>query len=483
MGKTQSQKLPRTVAFTITGGFVARYFLRSGLLDRLSHDGFKILILTPNPEEEYFRKEFERQNVYIEKLETEQIRAFVKKSKLIPYFQLLRFLCMQELTTIKMHYLEHRLERNANSFKSKVFWAFFDTALNILRKSIMMRNLLVKIETILLRADFHKELFRQYHPDLLICSTMGFAHTEVDAFLLREAKRYQIKTLAFILSWDNTTGKGWRGATPDYVINWTSIMKQELVMYHKYPEERCFISGPLHFDIHFKDLTASREDFLKSLGLEPDRKTITLFTYQPLKYPYHADIIKILGKAIKDGKFNKDVQFIVRIHPIWMGSYLAQGLQEFVNLCNSYPHFVTDKPEVLSQKLALDMPWSDMQKLSALCRYSDVIVNLYSTVTIEACIHDTPVVNINFNGFATQPLAFRKDVDKMYQNTHVQRVQEMGATTDANSPEELIQYINMYLNNPEINSQKRKQLAKQECEYLDGLSTERAALIIKQLTN
>ena len=35
--------------------------------------------------------------------------------------------------------------------------------------------------------------------------------------------------------------------------------------------------------------------------------------------------------------------------------------------------------------------------------HADVVVNVASTITIEACIFDTPVVNINFDGAGREP--------------------------------------------------------------------------------
>ena len=48
--------------------------------------------------------------------------------------------------------------------------------------------------------------------------------------------------------------------------------------------------------------------------------------------------------------------------------------------------------------LAIDVMPENQKHLGDTLHHADVVVNVASTISIEACIFDTPVVNINFDG-------------------------------------------------------------------------------------
>ena len=113
------------------------------------------------------------------------------------------------------------------------------------------------------------------------------------------------------------------------------------------------------------------------------------------------------------------------------------------------------------------------QHLADTLRHSDVIVNVASTIAVEAAIFDTPVVNISFDG--ESPSEFACSARRYYRFTHYVNVTRHNAVRIAASPDELIGHVNTYLANPHLDSSGRRQVVLEQCQFLDGRAAERVA--------
>jgi CDP-glycerol glycerophosphotransferase (TagB/SpsB family) len=104
--------------------------------------------------------------------------------------------------------------------------------------------------------------------------------------------------------------------------------------------------------------------------------------------------------------------------------------------------------------------------------HSDVVLNVASTLAIEASIFDTPVVNIGFDG---QPGSNRSLMEWHYGSTHFQKVVRSGAVRIAQSSGEMVDLINLYLGDPSQDVEGRRRIVAEQCEFTDGRSAERLA--------
>ena len=77
---------------------------------------------------------------------------------------------------------------------------------------------------------------------------------------------------------------------------------------------------------------------------------------------------------------------------------------------------------------------------------------------IEGSIFDIPIINVALGKFrdTDHPISVLEDLN------HIQRVIETGATRQVYNMGQLIDQINQYLSNPQLDSQNRKRLVKQE---------------------
>ena len=85
---------------------------------------------------------------------------------------------------------------------------------------------------------------------------------------------------------------------------------------------------------------------------------------------------------------------LVRLHP-------RDDLEHYREF-EGVPHVIIEKPFRQTVRagdgMAVDVTADSQQHLADTMRHSDVVVNVASTIAIEAAIFDTPVVNVSFDG-------------------------------------------------------------------------------------
>jgi len=112
--------------------------------------------------------------------------------------------------------------------------------------------------------------------------------------------------------------------------------------------------------------------------------------------------------------------------------------------------------------------------------HSDVVLNVASTLAIEASIFDTPVINI---GFDVEPGTNQALMEWHYGSTHFQKVVRSGAVRIAQSSGEMVDLINAYFADPSLDAAGRRRIVVEQCEFTDGRSAERVAVeIVGQLS-
>lgn len=356
--------------------------------------------------------------------------------------------------------------------------------IRILRKSKVLRRLFLWVECRMFRPDIHKELFEKYKPDAVITTSLGNVGRGYDFLIMREAKKHGAKTVTTILSWDNTSGKGMGGVIPDHVIAWTEVMKQELMDYLDFPGDKISVGGIAHFDTYYREEEwLSKEKIFNRFNLDINTKLIVLGTKSPTNYPWNVDIAQIIAESISQNKISVSAQLLIRLHPLHF--LVKRGrkkniylIEEYNKLAERYPFVKIDTPEILSDKLMMDMPVSEQIKLTSILKYTDVLVNMFSTLNIEASIMDVPAVNVVFEGDPGRKKSVRQSIKVDFDQSHNRRVIETGAIKMCYDSQELTTAIDDYLNNPFLNKKQREILVRQETGPHRGRAGKHIAEII-----
>ena len=125
-----------------------------------------------------------------------------------------------------------------------------------MNKFRILRDLLLFVQSHYYPRDL-LSLIEKISPDLVLTTSIGtFSY---DEYVLRIAKKLKIKALTSILSWDNTTTRGYPGSKPDHVFAWTEEMKKELIKFSDIKSNKITVSGVPHFDIYFNNTIDDKE--------------------------------------------------------------------------------------------------------------------------------------------------------------------------------------------------------------------------------
>jgi hypothetical protein len=447
-----ASRVTKTLFIILDAGTAIRNILRTDVLRVLREQPWlRIVIFSPISDTE-FRAEFECGNVVVEPLQHWRANALVKTLR-----SLRKDLWVENSPLARFKEKRDRKRRVLNDFVTGV----------LLRNASpeKIRRAVKRIEGY--EAKFTPSVgdayFEKYKPDLVFYTTL-YAR---DPCLEIGARQRGIKTAAFILSWDNPTTKGPFPVRPDRVVLWNNVLKAELVMYHGYqPEELC-VAGVPQFDIYtHRSEFLSREDFFRKWKLDLAKRLITYTTGTPGTAPCDDKVIDLLYKRMKAGTFRQPCQLLVRLHP--------KDLPEIYHRFEGLPDLVIQLP---GRRAKTNDSWNptreDMYGLAELMCYSDVVVNLASTITIDAAAFDTPVVNVAFDGLEMKP--YLESARRFYDYEHYRRVVATHGLKVSNNIGELIAHIQQYLDNPKLDAEGRARIREEQSFKLDGKAGERIA--------
>lgn len=313
-----------------------------------------------------------------------------------------------------------------------------------------------------------ESLFDKHAPDLLVVSSPGLILSEVP--LLRTAVRRRVRAMAIDPSWDNFTNKLLPVRRVDRLLVWNDLMREQAVEFHGYRAEMIRLCGAPQFDGYYRGAPqSSREEFFRRIGADPRRKLIALTTTPRELYPYHTDVVRQISRAIESGAMATPSQLLVRLHP--------RDDEEAYREVRALPHVIVEKPfrptVKVADGLAVDVMPEHQRHLAETMQHSDVAVNVASTITIEACVFDTPVVNIAFDGDDQPP--FERSARRYYKFTHYTNITRHNAVRVSWTPAELVENIARYLGDPSLDADGRRRVVAEQVQFLDGRSGERVA--------
>lgn len=311
-----------------------------------------------------------------------------------------------------------------------------------------------------------ERLFDEHQPSLVVAANPGLVFSEVP--LLRTARRRGVFAMAIDPSWDNFTNKLIPVRHVDRLIVWNEIMKTQAVELHGYRPDAIRVTGAPQFDPHFRaSARATRAEFFARVGADPLKKLIALTTTPRSLYRDHDFVLRALAAAVNGGAL-EGAQVLVRLHP--------RDERAAYDGFAGVPNVIVEKPfrdtVTVADGLAIDVMPEHQRHLGDTLCHADVVVNVASTISIEACIFDTPVVNICFDG-AERP--YVESATRYYRFTHYVNITRRAAVRVAQSPDEMVAMTARYLADPSLDRAGRRQVVLDQCQFTDGRSAERVS--------
>lgn len=312
-------------------------------------------------------------------------------------------------------------------------------------------------------------LLEMYKPDAVI-STRPVDSMEAE--ILNAATRLGIHKIMYILSWDNITSKGIFSELADSYLTWGEVMNQELREYYGAKDQQLYISGVTHFDVHaqIKKQTQRKNTYVDQLGLD-SAKPYLFFTMSASYFaPNEIDVIEWLAEKIERNSFGSEMQLIIRPHMQNLESTFSESswIQRLTNLNSE--RVVVNWPNLNSDQLTWFMDSDEMVKLSSLLKGAAICLNSGSTVAIEACILDRPVILPMIDVVEKSDW---ESVKRVLKFKHIEKFVSFGAVEVAFDFDELNKAILRTLKNPDLLFLNRTKVVESECFKVDGKATDR----------
>jgi hypothetical protein len=273
--------------------------------------------------------------------------------------------------------------------------------------------------------------------------------------LVLAAEKNKIKTCSFIFSWDNLASKGRMAANFDYYLVWSDLMKKELLQFYvNVKSEAIEVIGTPQFEPYVIDrYKISKESFYSKFNLDNSKKTIC-FSCGDISTSRNDELyIETIVNAILNNEI-PNANLIIRTSP-------AEDPIRFKALVTKFPFIKWNYPKWFLSRENHQEPWTqriptveDVKDLRALLEYSDININMLSTMSLDFIQFGKPVINTVF-GNATNGIY---DDQRFLKYAHIVNVVNSKATKIAKNKKELIDGINEYLSNPTLNADFRNNL-------------------------
>jgi hypothetical protein len=450
-----------TVLVSVPHGAAAGNLLRTGIVRRLldADASTEVVLLSPLVRDPEFVREASHPRVRFEDLPGHRPAGLEA-----------RLLALMQAAYLESGVTESVQIRRAEAHeKGTIRWIGAKARLaSIFAPSMVAKPTRYDMSDSLVRHPWADEIFDRYQPSMLVVSSPGLIFSEVP--LLRTAARRGVTSMAVDPSWDNFTNKLLPVRRVTRLIVWNELMRTQAIELHGYDADEIRIAGTPQWDRYFRDgVSIGRDAFFRRIGADPAKKLITVTTTPRELYPHHDHVLRVLVRAIEGRRWADPAQILVRLHP----RDELEHYREFEGV----PNVIIEKPFRQTVRsgdgMAVDVTADSQQHLADTMCHSDVVINVASTIAIEAAIFDTPVVNISFDG--ESPSEWTRSARRYYRFTHYVNITRQGAVRVAETPEQLVAQVGTYLENPALDREGRRRIVLEQCQFLDGRAAERVA--------
>lgn len=262
----------------------------------------------------------------------------------------------------------------------------------------------------------------------------------------------------FVNSFDNTTS---RGFLPFRIFNshmvWNKKMKDELNQIYGIPEKSIAITGTPQFDIlkESASIALGLNDHLYPI-VENNENYILYCAGHISLLPFEVDLVASIFKELELNEKFSTYKMIIRFHPF----------DDFTRW---------ERGKFNPGKVFFDIPWTQdtenpylsvpdehsFYRHARLIKNSKLVLNIASTSSLDACVINKPVANINY-GLTKED---KNLIDNYLNSEHFKPIVDSGAVPNIDNCE----YLFTLIESEELNSDKyvnlRRDLASNYCGY------------------
>ena len=268
------------------------------------------------------------------------------------------------------------------------------------------------------------------------------------------ARRLRLPIVGHIASWDHTVGKGIVSPYLRRYIVQNAVMRDDLVRYHRIPEERIAVTGWPQTDVFHR--RRPREDYdalLRALGLDPSRPAVLVMGNTPTNAPYEARFVDRLLEWWKENGEQQQLSLLFRPHPRdreWRTRFEA----------------AFGRADVAVQEPS----FTDLETLAILLQHGDCVVANAGTILLDALVNDRPAVCVLYDEGAPAGESWAL---KNVSGEHYKALMESDAFYRAEGFDDVAEGIGRALAQPDELAGERRRVAREVVGEVDGRAAER----------
>ncbi|WJW76710.1 hypothetical protein QVG61_06390 [Thiohalobacter sp. IOR34] len=463
----------KTIFLVVTCGQAVRTILVSGLLGKL-RERYNIVIFSPYYRSEHFLNSYKAENVRV-------LPWFDNYTLRLEFLAAYYHMHCSSSGTLKS--IMENIEVNAKQGSSKKIRNAARRQYKMLNFSVLVgklfgRKTLSGVHQIFLWAvlphGMFRMLFDRFSPELVLSTA---AHHSASWPLTHYAQDQGVVTAAYVISWDNLTTKTLLDEHVDHYLVWSDEMLTEMQEHFPFIEAQAHVVGSPQFDMYFnKEGLVPRDEFVQSMGLNPDLPYILYATNTPIAMPEEPQIIKEYWEAIQKTDLAGKVSLVVRLHPKDMISRYEE-LGELPDIAIT----LAGPPEWEGAD-----KWLPDQEIMAYMlnqmAHASVSINVASTMSLEGFCLGLPTLNVAYTTATNKKRENLLWSFEMYHSSdHYKALVDEGAVLVAHSKEELINATKESLKHGATRKEAMQKVLSQKVSYCDGSSSERFSQVIGEI--
>ncbi len=334
-------------------------------------------------------------------------------------------------------YETYKFPLNFKGIKNKlksIFILFLIRFYTSEKKLKMLRNRIENLERKNPKYSLCKLQLEAHKPDVVFCSNQR--NTQAISALLA-ARDLGIKTICFVQSWDNVP-KAMQVVETDYYLVWSDLMKQELLKYYPFiNEKQVFVTGTPQFEMHYDtNLFQTRESFFKTYHLDIEKKYICFSgddeTTSPLDQYYLEDLVQAVRSLNSKGK---NLGIIYRKCPFDISNRYDKTLYEnkdVIKVLDPLWVQIDNKGDMMATPQDFDMLYN-------ICEHSEFVTNVCSSTVFDFVAHKKSCIYYNYE----QPQLKKgiRDIGQNYNYVHFRSMPSKDAVIFCTDKKELEQLV------------------------------------------
>lgn len=270
--------------------------------------------------------------------------------------------------------------------------------------------------------------------------------TKEDQILMYMAKKNKVPVVALVHSWDNLPARGFFPTIPDRLLVWNDIMKGQAIELHGMSSAVIDIVGIPQYQKYLEVLSELEMCKYKA-------KLTILYTCSAARvFPDEEEFIDALLERLS---LIKDSELVIRLHPEERKKQYLSKYKNYKNIRISNPNNSFRAVETSTES----MSDRGIAEFLSLINCSDVVINLASTITLDAMLCDTPVICPMFN-ISLEADLWNSSL-KWYDSSHFSKIKDSGAVYLPKDMDELMQNIESAILRPKEKGKECKVLSQQ----------------------